>query len=145
MKKIENFLFWPVLVLLFCSISKYGDTPTDVHWSDTFFVIKNSVITGCFLAWLIVVIMLFKVIRRRGQAIHTKFAITYIVLTLLLFSVSCVSGFLGGGSPAGYSDRQLDKLIFYDNLRIVTASCLLAVQVVFLIYFVVQLLKKPVA
>lgn len=145
MKKIENFLFWPVLVLVFCSISKYGDMPTDVHWKDTFFVIKNSIITGCFLAWLIVVIMLFKLIRRRHQSVHTRFAVTYIVLTLLLFSVSWLSGFLGGGSPAGYSDSQLDKLIFYNQVRIITAACLLAVQVVFLVYFVVQLLKKPVA
>jgi hypothetical protein len=145
MKKIENFLFWPVLVLVFCSISKYGDTPTDVHWNDTFFVIKNSIITGCFLAWLIIVIMLFKLIRRRHQQVNTKFAITYIVLTLLLFGVSWASGFLGGGSPAGYSDSQLDTLIFYNQVRIITALGLLVVQVIFLVYFVVQLLKKPEA
>jgi hypothetical protein len=145
MKKIENFLFWPVLVLIFCSISKFGDKPTDIHWSDTYVVVKNAYITGCFLAWLLIVIMLFKLIRRRHQHVHTKFAITYIVLTLLFFSVSWVSGFLGGGSPAGYSDSQLDKLIFYDQLRVVTALCFLVIQLIFLGYFVIQLLKKPVA
>jgi hypothetical protein len=66
------------------------------------------------------------------------------VLTLVLFSISWLSGFLGGGSPAGYSDSQLDRLIFYDQLRTVTAFFFLLIQIIFLGYFVVQLLKKPV-
>ena len=144
MKKIENLLFWPILVLIFCSISKYGDTTTDVHFSDTYYVINNSFITGWFLAWLLIVFFLFKLIRRRHHFVHTKFAAAYIMLTVLFFGISWASGFFGGGSPAGYSDSQLDKLIFYDNLRTQSALCLVATQVIFLIYFVVQLLKKPV-
>jgi hypothetical protein len=120
MKKIENWLLWPILVLVFCSISKYGDTTTDVHFSDTYYVIKNSFITGWFLAWLLIVFFLFKLVRRRHQGV-----------------------FLGGGSPAGYSDSQLDKLIFYDKVREVTAFGLLLTQVIFLGYVVVQILKKP--
>ena len=144
MKKIENWLIWPIVVLVFCSISKYGDTTTDVHFSDTYYVIKNSFITGWFLAWLLIVFFLFKLVRRRHQFVNAKFAATYILLTVLLFAVSWGSGFFGGGSPAGYSDSQLDKLIFYDKVREVTAFCLLLTQVIFLGYFVVQLLKKPV-
>jgi heme/copper-type cytochrome/quinol oxidase subunit 1 len=144
MKKIENLLFWPVLVLIFCSISKYGNTTTDVHLHDTYYVIANSYITGWFLAWLLVVFFLFRVIRRRHNYINTKFAITYLLLTVVLFTISWGSGFVGGGSPAGYSDSQLDKLIFYDKVRSVTAGGLLVTQVIFLVYFVVQLLKKPV-
>jgi hypothetical protein len=128
MKKIENWLLWPILILIFCSISKYGDTATDIHWNDTFYVINNSFITGWFLAWLLIVFFLFKLIRRRHQAINNKFAIT----------------FMGGGSPAGYSDSQIDNLIFYNQVRVVTALGLLVTQVIFLVYFVVQLLKKPV-
>lgn len=65
------------------------------------------------------------------------------MLTVLLFGVSWASGFLGGGSAAGYSDSQLDKLMFYDQVRVITALGLLATQIIFLAYFVVQLLKKP--
>jgi hypothetical protein len=144
MKKIENWLLWPILVLIFCSISKYGDTTTDVHFNDTYYVINNNFITGWFLAWLLIVFFLFKLIRRRHQFVNVKFAATYIVLTVLFFTVSWGSGFLGGGSPAGYSDSQLDKLIFYDKVRSLTAVGLLATQVIFLVYFVVKLLKKPV-
>lgn len=144
MKKIENWLLWPILVLIFCSISKYGDTTTDVHFHDTYYVINNSFITGWFLAWLLIVFFLFKLIRRRHQFVNARFTIMYIVLTVLFFTVSWGSGFLGGGSPAGYSDSQLDKLIFYDKVRTLTAVGLLATQVIFVVYFVIQLLKKPV-
>jgi hypothetical protein len=144
MKKTENWLLWVILVLIFCSISKYGDTTTDIHFNDTYYVINNNLITGWFLAWLLIVFFLFRLIRRRHQMVHNKFAITYIVLTVLFFTISWASGFIGGGSPAGYSDSQLDKLIFYDKVRGVTAIGLLATQVIFLVYFIVQLLKKPV-
>ena len=144
MKKIENWLLWPILVLIFCSISKYGDTSTDIHFHDTYYVINNSTITGWFLVWLLIVFFLLKLIRRRHQSINNKFAILYMVLTVLLFIISWGSGFMVSGSPAGYSDSQIDKLLFYDRLRTQTALGLVAIQVIFLIYFVVQQLKKPV-
>ncbi|HUP12281.1 MAG TPA: hypothetical protein VM187_08725, partial [Niastella sp.] len=100
-------------------------------------------ITGWFLAWLLIIFFLFKLIRRRHQEINNKFAIIYIVLTMLFFTLSWGSGFLGGGSPAGYSDSQLDKLIFYDQVRTLTAVSLMVTQVIFLVYFVVQMLKRP--
>lgn len=144
MKKTENWLLLPILVLIFCSISKYGDTTTDIQLSDTYYVINNNIITGWFLAWLLIVFFLFKLIRRRHQFVHTKFAAAYIILTVLFFGISWGSGFFGGGSPAGYSDSQLDKLIFYDRVREVTAFGLLLMQVIFVVYFVIQLIKKPV-
>lgn len=144
MKKTENWLLWPILILIFCSISKYGGTSTDIHLNDTYYVIDNSFITGWFLAWLLIVFILFKLIRRRHQFVHTKFAAAYIVLTVLFFGISWGSGFYGGGSPAGYSARQIDLLLFYDRLRTRSALCLVAIQVIILVYFVVQLLKKPV-
>lgn len=144
MKKIENWLLWPILVLIFCSISKYGDTTTDIQLNDTYYVINNNIITGWFLVWLLIVFFLFKLIRRRHHTVNTKFAVAYIVLTVLFFGVSWGSGFFGGGSPAGYSDSQLDKLIFYDKLRTQTILGLVLIQVIFLVYFIVQLLKKPV-
>lgn len=142
MKKIENWLLWPILVLIFASISKYGEQRTDIHWNDTFYVIDNNYITGSLLVWLLIVFFLLKFIRHRHHTVHTQFAIAYMVLTVLLFTLFWGSSFLGGGSPAGYSDSQIDKLIFYNNLRLYTAFGLLLVQVIFLLYFIVQMLKK---
>jgi hypothetical protein len=145
MKKIENFLFLPVLILLFYGASKYSSTVTDIHLHDTFYVITNASITGWFLAWLGIVFILFKIIRRRHVIIHTKFALTYIVLTPLLFGVFIVAGLVGGPSNmSGYSDADLDVVIARNLFRMVTVYCFLAVQFIFLIYFIIQMVKKPI-
>jgi len=143
MKKIENWLLWPILILVFYSISKYGDTTTDIYWSDTFYLVTHASLAGWFLTWLVIVLILFKIIRHRHVIIHTKFAFTYMVLTLLLFSVFLVAGFVGGPSNGvGFSDADIDRLIARNLFRTVTVFCFLAVQVIFLIYFIVQL-RRP--
>jgi hypothetical protein len=145
MKKIENILFWPVLILLFLSASKYGSTTTDVNVSDTYYIISSGAIAGAFAGWLLVVIFLFKLIRRRHQVVNKKFALTYIALTILLFGVFISVGFVKGGSAAGnYTTADLDALMFRNQLKVACAEGCLLVQVIFLIYFIIQIVKKPV-
>jgi drug/metabolite transporter (DMT)-like permease len=144
MKKIENWLIWPVLLLLFYSASKHSDTASDIILNDTFYVISNASISGWFALWLVIVIILFKIIRRRHLLVNQILAFTYITLTLLLFGFYLLISFVGGGPKAsGFSDSELDAWIFYNQLRIVTACCFFLTQVIFLIYFVVQLKKQP--
>ncbi|WP_205513405.1 hypothetical protein [Longitalea arenae] len=144
MKKFENFLIVLVLVLLFFSASKHSDVSIDIHLHDTFYVINSAYVTGWFALWLLIVFFLFKLIRRRRQYINPLFTITYNALTLLFFG-----GFLWLGlynAPAngvGFTNAEIDGLIFRNQMRVVFAWCLLAVQVIFLLYFAVQLLKKP--
>lgn len=143
MKKIENWLFLPVLILLFFSASKYGGASTDINVSDTYFIIPNAAIAGVFAAWLFLVIFLFKRIRRRHQVVHKKFAIIYITLTLLFLGVFLGLGLVAGGSAAGnFTNSDLDALIFRNQLRVWCAWCCLLVQVIFLIYFIVQIVKS---
>jgi hypothetical protein len=144
MKKVENWLLWPILFLLFYSISKYGATTTDIPWNDTFYLVTNGSLAGWFLAWLVIVIILFKIIRRRHVIIHTLFAFTYIVLTVLLFGVFVVAGLVVVPSNGvSFSDADIDKLMARNLFRTVTAYCFLAVQVIFLIYFFYQLFRQP--
>jgi hypothetical protein len=146
MKKFENLLFWPVLVLLFFSASKYGVASTDIMVADTYYIISSATIAGSFAVWLLVVIFLLKRMRRRHRVINKKFAIIYIALTLLFFGVFLGLGLVNGGSAGGnFTDSQLDALIFRNQLRVVCAWCCLVVQVIFLIYFTMQIMKKPVA
>src|SRR5690349_11417001 len=98
MKKIENFLFWPVLVLLFFCITKYGSTSTDINFHDTYYIIPSSTIAGSFAGWLLVVIFLLKRIRHRHQVVNNKFALIYIALTILCLGVFLSLGFVSGGS-----------------------------------------------
>ena len=145
MKKIENFLFLPVLVLVFYSMSKYSDAPIDVHFNDTYYMIPTAPLTGWLAVWLLLVFLLFKVIRRRQQSVHKKFAIVYLTGTVLFFAVFLLLGLSGDHSENGFSDSELDTLIFKDHVRVVAAWCFMATQVMFLIYFVMQFLKRPVA
>lgn len=144
MKKFENFLIVAVLIILFYSASKYSDTSIDIHFHDTFYVISGAFVGGWFTVWLLIVFLLFKLIRRRHRYIHPLFTITYTTLTVLFFGVFLVLGLPGApSSAAGYSNADLDALIFRNHMRVVPAWCLVAVQVIFLIFFVVQRLKKP--
>jgi hypothetical protein len=145
MKKIENFLFWPVLVILFFSISKYGSTAADIHWNDTYYIIPSSAIAGVFAGWLLLVIFLLKRIRHRHQVINKRFTLIYIVLTILCLGVFLALGLVSGGSAAGnFTTADLDALMFRNQLKLVAAWCCLLLQVIFLIYILYQLLKRPV-
>ena len=144
MKKIENILFWPVLILLFLSASKYGAMSTDIQYNDTYHIIPNSYVAGSFAGWLLMVIFLIKGLRRRQQVIHKKIVLTYILLTVLLLGVFLGLGFVSGGSAAGnFTTADLDALMFRNQLKLLCAEGCLLVQVIFLIYLIIQLVKKP--
>jgi len=145
MKKIENILYWPVLILLFLSISKYGAMSADVDFNDNFYIILISHIAGTFAVWLLVAIFLFKLIRRRQQVVNKKFALSYMVLTVLLLGVFLGIGLVKGGSAGGtYTTADLDALMFRNQLKVACGEGCLLVQVIFLIYFFIQMVKKPV-
>ena len=77
--------------------------------------------------------------------VHRKFVFTYNTLTLLFFGVFMLGVWhIGAANGAGYSNSELDALIFKNKLRLVAAWCFLVVQVIFLIYFFVQFAKKTV-
>ncbi len=144
MKKIENILFWPVLILLFLSASKYGAMSTDVQYNDTYHIIPNSYVAGSFAGWLLIVVFLLKSIRRRRQVLNKKFILTYILLTVLLLGIFLGLGFVSGGSAAGnFTTADLDALLFRNQLKMLCAEVCLLVQVIFLVYFIIQLVKKP--
>jgi hypothetical protein len=52
---------------------------------------------------------------------------------------------VGGPSDrSGYTDADLDLVIARNLFRMVTVYCFLAVQFIFLIYFIIQMVKRPV-
>jgi hypothetical protein len=144
MKKFENFLLITVLILLFYSASKYSDTSIDIHYHDTYYLISGAAIGGWFALWLLIVFLLLKIIRRRHHFVHPIFTLIYGVLTLVFLGVIFALTRVGGPSNrAGYSAADLDALIFRNQMSMLAVWCLLALQVIFMIYFIVQLLKKP--
>lgn len=145
MKKIENFLFLPILVLLFFGASKYSNASLDIEIADTYYVISAATVAGCLAVWLLLVVYCFKQIRKRHKMVNTKLAAGYIILTLLFAIVFIVLGLWNGASSkAGYTEADLDALIVRNQLRTVALWCFAAVQLIFLGYFIAQLIKKPV-
>jgi heme/copper-type cytochrome/quinol oxidase subunit 1 len=143
MKKIENWLFLPILVLVFYGASKYSSNTIDIHFHDTYYVVANGHLIGVSLVWLSIVLILFKIIRRRHQSISIRFAIPYLILTLLIFLVFWLPNGAETGAN-GISDTQLNRWLLYNQLRISAAFFFLLAQVIFLIYFITQLFKRPV-
>jgi heme/copper-type cytochrome/quinol oxidase subunit 1 len=143
MKKIENWLVLPLILLLFYGASKHSSTTTtDVHFHDTYYVIANRIVAGCCLIWLAIVYVLFKNIRRRHQSIDRRYAIPYLVLTLFIFLAFWLPTGVETGMN-GISDAQLDKWLFYNQLRILSVYIFVFAQVSFLIYYIVQMVRKP--
>lgn len=144
MKKIENILLWPVFILLFVCVSKFGAITTDIQYHDTYYITPNSYIAGSFAGWLLLVVFLLKQVRRRHQVIHTGIILTYTLITVLLLGVFLGLGFVSGGSAAGnYTTDDLDALLFRNQLKLLCMEGCLLVQVLFLIYIIIQLVKKP--
>ncbi|AEV97412.1 hypothetical protein Niako_1033 [Niastella koreensis GR20-10] len=118
---------------------------TDIDVSDTYFIIKNSQIAITFVLWLLIVVFLFRMIRRRHQAVNKKFVVAYTVITALLLGLFLGLGLVKGDSAAGtYNTEDLDALMFRNQLKVWCMEGCLLVQVIFLIYFFIQMVKKPV-
>jgi hypothetical protein len=137
MKKIENWLIIPALLLLFYWISSFGKASINIHWHDSYYALDNKALSGRFLIWLTIVFIFFKIIRARHQSINRKFAVTYLVLTLLLFTIFSI--------PVEPDGRNMEKWSLFNQVRIVVGAIFLLAQVMFLIYYFVQLVRKPVS
>ena len=145
MKKIENWLFLPVLVLLFYSASEYSAATTDIHLNDSYYIISNASIARGLLTWLILVFIFFKVMRRRNPNLNNRLVVSYMVLTGSLLSVWYIaSGVLGAKTSSGFSDAELNRWVLFNQIRMTAGFVFGLVQVIFLVYFVVLLLKKRV-
>jgi hypothetical protein len=143
MKKIENFLFLPVLILLFYTRSAAAENTTFFHWQHNSVEFNNGSAAGWALAWLTLVFLLFKIVRLRHRTINLKFAISYNVLSLLFFLVLCLPTSPETGVN-GISDAQLYRWNLYNQTRAMSWTIFILTQVIFLIYFIFQLIKKPI-
>ena len=130
----------PVLVLYGWSLT--GATSTlDIHLHDTYYVLEKVSTLRILGGFLLILFGLYKTIRFRHETINLKFAIPHILLSiflpaLLLIPVTSEVKYLDYSNWQSYEGKfQWGPvfLLFY-----------LLIQVIFLIYFIVQLAKKTV-
>jgi hypothetical protein len=148
MKKIENVLLLPVLVLIVL-IFLTGNATLDIHLHDTYYIIAYSQLVKWFLYWLVVVFILYTVIRYRHKRVNTVWAVTHISITIVLIALNwylVVSpGFEGSGEGANiaYNMAAFRKWELYNQWSIVTMLAFLLTQIIFLVYFVTRLFQTP--
>lgn len=139
MKKIENWLLFPVLVLFCWSFANPGTL--DFHIHDTYFVIAGVSVWRYFAAFLLIVFGLYKTIRNRHQTINRVFAVSHILITILLTGFMVIP-FTSEPKYIDYSNwKSYQSKLQWDAIAVITY---LLTQVIFLIYFIIQMVKRPI-
>jgi hypothetical protein len=141
MKKIENVLLLPALVLLVLIFVKRRST-LDLHLHDTYYVIANAAIVKWFLYWIIVQFILYTIIRRRHGPLSKKWAVTHISITVLLIGLILFLPHTQERAPVDYK-TILERWQWYNEAMLAAMLAFLLSQIVFLIYFVIRLFQSP--
>jgi hypothetical protein len=144
-KKIENWLLLPVLILFSCSFGLVGHT-LDFHLHDTYFVFEGVSTFRLLASFLLIIFGLYKTIRNRHQTINRVFAVPHILISILLTGLLLM--------PLAAKQQYIDytQLDYSDwnsyryqwQLPVMAGLSFLLIQAIFFIFFIAQLLKKPV-
>ena len=146
MKKIENVLLLPALVLLVL-IFVQGRSTVDIHLHDTYYVIANTSLAKWFLYWLVVQFILYTLIRRRHKQVNTKWVITHLSITLLLIGLIWFLANSMSKAPRYYASytEEWEKWNLYNKMIVIALVAFLVSQIVLLVYFVTRLFQTPEA
>jgi hypothetical protein len=145
MKKIENWLLWPVLFIVLGYYLLVGES-TLVHDTRSVSIITHAMFLRISLVILGVIFLLYKIIRKRRGAVNKPWAISHIAITSLLI---VITWFLVENQqmPRRYLSTsfndELSIWVIHNQALVKSVFVFLPVQVGFLISFIVQLLKKP--
>jgi heme/copper-type cytochrome/quinol oxidase subunit 1 len=148
MKKIENILLLPVLVLIVLMFLA-GDATLDFHLHDTYFVIALAHVIKWFLYWLVVAFILYTVIRYRHKRVNTAWAITHISLTIIpivliwYLAVPPQLNLSDGHDYWAFEQAFQSKWEWRNLWLVILALAFLLTQIVFLVYFVTRLFQTP--
>jgi hypothetical protein len=138
MKKIENWLILPVLVLYCWSFANPGTL--DLHLHDTYFVIAGVSLWRYFAGFLLIIFGLYKTIRNRHQTINPVFAVPHILITMVLIGFLVIP-FTTEKRYIDYSNwTSYQSKLQWEAIAVISY---LLTQFIFLIYFIIQLIKKP--
>jgi heme/copper-type cytochrome/quinol oxidase subunit 1 len=141
MKKLENWL--PVLAILLLLLITSSQAHTiDLHLHDTYFILATQTLKIWFCCYLLIITLMYKLIRWKQEFVHKWVIITHLIsLVLTALLVVLPNGWLG---LADAPERNLE----YTNLgrinqaMVVWILLVLMVQLIFLAYFIVQLVTK---
>jgi hypothetical protein len=147
MKKIENLLLLPFLFALY-GVNRASANLLSIAFHDSYFVINPAGVSMWFLCYLIVLFLLYKVIRMRHQTVNWLWATGHITFTFFLI-VTVWWSFEYSGSPlSGFSLSKSDDFaawVSYNRVLVFSALTFSLIQVVFWIWFILQMIRKQKA
>jgi hypothetical protein len=145
MKKIENWLIWPALFIVFANYFLVGESTLGQD-TRSVSIITHAMFSGISLVVLCVIFLLYKIIRKRNGSVNKPWAISHIAITIL-FIVIIWYLVQYQQMPRRYlSTSYKDELsiwVIHNQVLVKSVFVFLLIQVSFLLVFVVQLLKKP--
>ncbi|HEY8894936.1 MAG TPA: hypothetical protein VIM79_08965 [Niastella sp.] len=145
MKKIENWLFWPVLFIVFANYLLEGESKLGID-KKSVSIITPSMFSGISLVILVVLFFLYKIIRKRNGAVNKPWAISHVAITTLLIVIIWYLVQNQQMPRRYFSTSFKDELsiwVIHNQALVKSVFVFLLVQVSFLIVFIVQIMKKP--
>ena len=137
MQKVENSLLLAVLFLFVWSLTVTGSM--DLHLHDTYFVIAGVSALRFLAGFFLILFGLYKTIRHRHDVINLFIAVPHILLTFILIG-SLLASFGEKRNYVEFSTWQAEGKLLWCAVGLMS---FLLIQVIFLIYFLVQIIKKP--
>jgi heme/copper-type cytochrome/quinol oxidase subunit 1 len=134
MQKVENSLILPVLFLYVWSLTV--SESLDFHLHDTYFVVAGFSAMRMLASFFLILFGLYKTIRHRHDVINLFIAVPHILLTSIL--IGCLLAPLEG--ERNYIDYNSWNSVPWDAIGLLT---FLLIQVIFVIYFIIEVVKKP--
>ena len=145
MKKIENWLLWPALFIVFANYFLVGESTLRLD-TRSVSIITHAMFSGISLVILVVIFFLYRIIRKRNGAVNKQWAISHIAITTLLI-VTIWYLVQNQQMPRRYLNTsykdELSIWVIHNQALVKSVFVFLLVQVSFLIVFVVQIMKKP--
>ena len=146
MKKVENLLLLPIVVLFVLSLLA-GNSTLDIHLHDTYYVINNYNLAKWFTWWLVVMFILYKLIRRKQGRVDERWAVPHIAVTVVLIALMWFPAVMDNGPmPRRYLDYgndMLQQMITWYRIIFIGGLVFALVQLAFLVYFIIQLIRSP--
>src|SRR5688500_2898027 len=141
MKKIENLLLLPFLFALY-GIYRVSPTMLIIRFHDSWFATGPAGVCTWFLCYVIVLFVLYKIIRIRRQFVSRGWATGHIAITFLLIVTVWWSFEFSKFPTSGFSLSEpyyFAAWASYNKVLVFSALTFSLIQVIFWIYFVVQM------
>lgn len=143
MKKIENLLVLPMLLLLVWAIFSKGAT-LDFHIYDTYYVVDSAWLALQMLIVVLLFFVLYKLVRRRHQRVSRTWVITHFSVSTALILITWFSVGMFNKRSKGlvdYSEAFNHRLPAWELAIGMAVLSFLVLQLTVFAYLIIRLIR----